>query len=75
MFAGHYHKWLLVTPDGMSDWHGESPIQLQPDQRYFITIAALCDGDYAMFDTDSGELTPFSPERNHVPVSRGLVRQ
>jgi len=75
MFAGHYHRWLLATPDGMSDWHGEGPIRLQPDGRYFVTLAALCDGNFATFDTDSGELKPFSPERSHVPVSTDLLRR
>ena len=60
MFAGHYHQWLLVSPDGISEWHGERPIRLQPDRRYFITIAALCGGNYATFDTETGKLVPFS---------------
>lgn len=60
MFAGHYHQWLLVTSEGTCEWHGEGPIRLQPDRRYFITIAALRDGNYATFDTDSGELVPFN---------------
>ena len=28
MFSGHFHKWLLATPDEISDWHGERPIRL-----------------------------------------------
>lgn len=62
MFAGHFHHWFLATPNGASDWHGETPIQLRPDERYFVTIAALCDGNFATFDTDSGELVPFSEQ-------------
>jgi len=63
MFAGHYHRWLLVSPDGISDWHGEGPIRLRLDRRYFITIAALCDGNYATFDTETGELVPFGERK------------
>jgi predicted phosphodiesterase len=59
MFAGHYHKWLLVTPDGMRDWKGDSPIRLHHG-RYFVVVGALCEGQFAIFDTDSSELLPFS---------------
>lgn len=59
MFGGHYHRWLLVTPEGISDWHGDRPIRLD-GPRYFVVIGALCDGCYATFDTESGELMPFN---------------
>jgi len=26
MFAGHYHKWLPVRPDGIQQWDGQSPV-------------------------------------------------
>jgi hypothetical protein len=58
MFAGHYHQWLLSRPQGIDDWRGDRPIHLT-DGRYFIVIAALCEGHYATFDTDSCELKPF----------------
>ena len=57
MFAGHFHKWLIATPDEILDWHGERPIKLEPG-RYFCVIGALCDGYCAVFDTDTCELTP-----------------
>lgn len=59
MFAGHFHKWLLATPNGIADWHGEAPIRLLEDQRYFVVVGALCDGRYAVFDTESSVLMPF----------------
>ncbi|WP_254508858.1 metallophosphoesterase family protein [Anatilimnocola floriformis] len=57
MFAGHFHKWLLATPEQIVDWHGERPIQLAPG-RFFCVIAAVCDGYFATFDTETSELTP-----------------
>lgn len=59
MFAGHYHKWLLVTPDGIREWKGNSPIRLDRG-RYFVVVGALCEGQFAIFDTDTSELLPFS---------------
>jgi len=59
MFAGHYHSWLLVGPNGIQDWNGEKPITLSSG-RYFVVIGALCLGRYAIFDTETSELTPFN---------------
>ena len=61
MFAGHYHKWLLVAPDGIRDWKGDSPIRVDHG-RYFVVVGALCEGQFAIFDTDSSELLPFSAD-------------
>ena len=60
MFTGHFHKWLLATPDEIGDWHGERPIRLLDDQRYFVVVGALCEGRYAVFDTDTSVLMPFN---------------
>lgn len=59
LFAGHYHLWLLATPQGIIDWHGERPICLN-EGRYFVVVGAICDGQFAVFDTGSKELTPMS---------------
>lgn len=59
MFGGHYHNWLIVTPEAIGDWCGEKPTDLR-NGRYFVVIAALCDGYFAIFDTQSSLLTPFS---------------
>lgn len=60
MFAGHYHKWLAATPDGLLDWNGSQPLLLAPKQRYFVTVAAICNGSYAIYDTESNLLTPWN---------------
>lgn len=57
-FAGHFHLWVLATPDGLSDWHGERPVSLAGEQRHFVVIHALCEGRAAIFDTQHGELMP-----------------
>ena len=60
MFAGHFHKWLLATPEGIADWQGESPIRLLEDQRYFVVVGALCEGRCAVYDTEAAVLMPFN---------------
>ena len=59
LFAGHYHRWLLATPQGMIDWHGERQICLN-EGRHFVVVGAICDGQFAVFDTDTMELVPMS---------------
>lgn len=58
MFGGHYHRWLLIRPDGADGWQGERSVHLT-DGRYFVVVGALCEGAYATFDTESCELKPF----------------
>ena len=57
MFGGHYHRWLLITPDGISPWQGEGPVRLH-ESRYFAVIGAICEGQFATFDTETSELVP-----------------
>ncbi len=57
-FAGHYHRWLLVSPEQTEAWDGSLPICLQ-DGRYFVVINALVSGSFATYDTTTGWLTPF----------------
>ncbi|MGH7201612.1 MAG: metallophosphoesterase family protein [Planctomycetaceae bacterium] len=58
IFAGHFHRWMLATPAGGQTWCGEHPVRLRSDERYFVVIGALCDGHWAVFDTETGELAP-----------------
>ena len=60
-FAGHFHKWLLATPDRVEEWKGEKPIKLA-EGRYFVVIGALCEGRFALFDTETSELIPFNEQ-------------
>ncbi len=59
LFAGHYHRWLMATPEGLLDWGGKQPIKLSQG-RFFIVIGALCLGRYAILDLDTSELLPFN---------------
>jgi hypothetical protein len=66
MFAGHFHKWLIATPDEILNWHGERPIKLEPG-RFFCVIGALCDGYFATFDTATSELVPLRVDNSKEP--------
>jgi hypothetical protein len=59
MFAGHFHDWLLATPEGISDWQGDGPIRLDQGRSY-VVIGALCEGRFATFDTVTSELVPYN---------------
>ncbi len=64
MFMGHYHHWLLATPEGVQPWAGDRPIVLDAAQRYLVAVHAVCDGRCALFDTGTSELFPFrNPSR------------
>ena len=61
MFGGHLHRWLAATPEGITDWDGQAPIQLNGD-RYYVVVGAVCQGRYAIFDTETLELVPYNEE-------------
>jgi hypothetical protein len=58
-FVGHFHRWLLGTPAGPSPWRGDGPVRLNGRERHLVVVHAVCDGRCALYDTDTGELTPF----------------
>ena len=60
MFVGHFHKWLLATPEKISEWNGDRPIRLLDHERYFVAVGALWEGRYAVFDSDTSVLMPFN---------------
>jgi hypothetical protein len=60
MFVGHYHRWLLVTPEGLQPWSGDGPTVLEAPHRYLVAIHAVCAGRCALFDTGTNELIPFA---------------
>jgi hypothetical protein len=59
MFVGHYHRWLLVTPEGLQSWAGDGPTVLEAGDRYLVSVNAVCGGKCALFDTNTNELIPF----------------
>jgi hypothetical protein len=58
VFVGHYHRWLLATPEGLQPWGGDRPIVLNAANRYLVAVHAVCDGRCACFDTGTNELIP-----------------
>jgi hypothetical protein len=59
MFIGHMHRWLLGTPEGVMTWQGDRQLCLDRGNRYLVVVHAVCDGKCALFDTKTGDLTPF----------------
>ncbi len=59
MFVGHYHQWLLITPDGPQPWSGKNPIIMNGPGRYLVSVHAVADGRCALIDTESNTLIPF----------------
>ena len=58
LFSGHYHRWLYATPHRLMPWRGEGAVSLASG-RSFVVVDALCEGHYAVFDTESAQLAPF----------------
>jgi hypothetical protein len=59
MFMGHLHRWLIGTPIGVLPWRGDRQLCLDCASRHLVVLHAVCDGKYALFDTTTGDLTPF----------------
>jgi predicted phosphodiesterase len=58
LFVGHFHRWRIITDRECLPWHGEGRIDLSAHQRALISVGALCNGQFAVFDTQSCELIP-----------------
>jgi hypothetical protein len=63
MFLGHYHRWLIATPEGVVSWQGECAFPFAPARRYLVVIAAVCDGWCGLYDTTTDLLTPLGLDR------------
>jgi Calcineurin-like phosphoesterase superfamily domain len=58
-FIGHYHRWLLATPQEILPWEGGGPVVLEPDRRHLVIVNAVVEGWCALFDTETNRLLPF----------------
>lgn len=58
LFLGHFHRWLLMTPDGAIPWPELEPILLGAWKRSLVVVAAVFEGHCAIFDTERTELIP-----------------
>jgi hypothetical protein len=57
-FVGHFHRWLMATSDGVVPRDGKEEIYFAQEMRYFVVVAAVCDGWCAVYDTRTGKLVP-----------------
>lgn len=57
-FIGHYHRWWAATPIGPLGWTGVEPLRFKSGQRYFVVVAAVCDGWCSILDTEQRQLEP-----------------
>lgn len=57
-FVGHYHRWWAATPAGAVSWSGNDPLRFESAQRYFVVVAAVCDGWCGVLDTERCYLEP-----------------
>jgi hypothetical protein len=57
-FVGHYHRWWAATPEGPVGWSRDGPLRFEPGRRYFVVVAAVCDGWCGILDTQRGQLEP-----------------
>jgi predicted phosphodiesterase len=60
IFVGHYHRWLLASPEGIQPWVGDRPIVLAAPHRYLVAVHAVCAGRCALFDAGTSQLIPFT---------------
>jgi hypothetical protein len=57
-FVGHYHRWWAAMPAGPVGWSGDGPLRFELGRRYFVVVAAVCDGWCGILDTEQGQLEP-----------------
>ena len=57
-FVGHYHRWWAATQTGTVVWKGGESLAFDPQERYFVIVAAVCDGWCALLDTKYATLEP-----------------
>jgi predicted phosphodiesterase len=62
LFIGHYHRWWAATLEGSLDWSGNRPLELAPNQRYFVVVGPVLGGWCGWLDTDAGVLLPLRIE-------------
>ncbi len=55
---GHYHRWLVTTPEGRRHWDGTTVLDLRGPERLLVVIDAIENGSCAVLDTDRWTLEP-----------------
>jgi hypothetical protein len=64
MIAGQADCGLSVASaaplaGGVLPWRGEQQVYLDRSKRHLVVVHAVWDGKCALFDTKTGDLTPF----------------
>ena len=57
-FVTDLRRLALDTPAGPLAWDGGTALRFDPDQRYVVVVAAVCDGWCGVLDTAAGVLDP-----------------
>lgn len=71
-FVGHFHRWLCATPAGVVPWEGNEAASLDPECRYLVVIAAVCEGWCAIYDSEAARLVPYRLDAGDAgPVTGG----
>ena len=59
LFVGHFHRWVAARTDAVLTWRGDEVLHFEPEKRYLVGIAAVCNGASAILDLSESTLTPF----------------
>jgi predicted phosphodiesterase len=73
MFTGHHHRWLVTTRERVIPWDACTTICLTAPQRYYVVVAAVCEGRCGVYDTSSGELSPIAFRDSGANAMRGAT--
>lgn len=57
-FIGHYHRWVVATPQGLRPWDGTTVLDLSGPERWLVVVDAVENGSCAVLDTDRWTLEP-----------------
>lgn len=52
-FMGHYHSRRLANTKGLLDWDEMHPYTLSPPERFLVVVGAVCEGRFALYDTET----------------------
>lgn len=74
---GHFHRWLVSTPEATLTRNAYEPVRFEAGQRYLVVIHAVCEGWCAVLDTETHQITPHSIANGHAtpPLSAMAKRR
>src|SRR5262249_29771843 len=57
-FVVHYHRWWAAAVREPGGWAGGGALRVEGGERFFVVVAAVCDGWCGVLDTDQASLQP-----------------